>query len=90
MAKNLYRADRDFNHFVKGEVYELPDDDPYVATGYLEPYVPVEAPAVEPTPAFANDTRAPEVETGSEEADSGNAEGGAARPRSAARAGGRK
>lgn len=31
-----YRADRDFNEVRAGDVLELADDHPYVATGYLE------------------------------------------------------
>lgn len=40
MAKKLFIADRDFDHFRKGEVVELEDDDPYTRTGYLDEYDP--------------------------------------------------
>lgn len=53
MAKNLYIADRDFDHFRKGEVVELDEDDPYTRTGYLEPWEPVTPDGPEKPPALA-------------------------------------
>jgi hypothetical protein len=68
VAKKLYKADRDFDHFRVGEVYELDEEDPYVRTGYLEVFEP-EAPAeaeAEVLPAGLSETTDSTPETGAD------------------------
>jgi hypothetical protein len=61
VAKKLYKADRDFDDFQAGEVYELDEDNPYIRTGYLDEFNPEgdSAPAAEEPPALAETTVAP-------------------------------
>ena len=60
MAKKLYKADRDFDHFHVGEVVELDEDNPYVRTGYLHEWEPEAAPGgPEEPPALAETTVEP-------------------------------
>jgi hypothetical protein len=84
VAKKLYQADRDFDHFRVGEVYELEDDDPYTRTGYLAEWSPpgAEAEALESTePPALDSTTDSTPETGTDEAEEvgtdGDAEGAA-------------